>query len=216
MFDARFRSAQSLVELLVGIAIGAIFIIGAATIIAPSLEIGKQTALVQTKTELANEMLDNVKAWAAGNWDNVLALATGTTNTFYLNTATSSFTVGGFEEPVAIGSTTFNRYFYLSDVYRDANGNVTTTATGTNYDPSTKLVTVVVNASGTNLGSTSTLSFYLTRNGSNNFNQTSWSGGSGQSNSITVVGTNYASSSNITINASGSIQLSSGGNSCVL
>jgi hypothetical protein len=445
IFNPPTRSGQSLVELIVGIAIAVIFVVGAATVIAPSLQINKQTTIVQTKTELATELLDNVKAWAGGNWNNVLALATGTANTYYLSTATSSFTVlasattqivtepstvtfdaiasttvtsatstswthvvtstgsnliliagvgtganmsartfsatyggvsmtsigtsspsggpvngmvqlfyliapptgsnavkivasgnakirlmvgslsftgaaqsapihsvnptsgddaspsstvasaagdmvvdiactgtgfigsgqtlrwmenidganycdntaqstaagaasvnmnysvnadswamigadigagtttssvqgsmGGVTEYITIGSSSYNRYFYLSDVYRDSNGNVTTTAIGNNYDPSTKLVTVVVQASSTPSTPALTTSFYLTRNGSTNFNQTSWSGGSGQNTALTIVGTNYASSSNITISASGTIQLATGGGSCVL
>ncbi len=91
----RKLSGQSLIEILVGIAIGAIFIIGAAMAIAPSLQITKQVSQVQTKTELASELLGNVQAWAAGNWNNVLALATGTANTYHLNTATSPFTAVG-------------------------------------------------------------------------------------------------------------------------
>lgn len=454
---------QSLVELLVGIAIGVIFIAGAATIIAPSLNINKQTTIVQTKTELATELAGNIKAWAAGNWNNVLSLATGTGNSYYLSTATSSFVVvaatttiintggsspgtisiisaaptstnpqegygttftqsfttlpqagdliavamtqtnggsgmigvtsitdnqgngnyilaasstdgiggtyiyyaknigtpsGTFTVTVTMsagaymdigiydirgadpsnpvpavnttstkgsgtnvltgtlspgtnaayigiltsdnesfggitpastwterwrelsasigtmddldlitsankavqwtvspsvsyvamltafnaqsittsesstfssgtttqsvgefinsGSTTYNRYFYVSDVYRDSNGNVTTTASGNNDDPSTKLVTVVVQASSTPVTPAFTTSFYITRNGSNNFTQASWAGSSGQNNPVTVAGTNFYADSDITITATGSIQLTAGGSSCTL
>lgn len=444
---------QSLIEVLVGISLAAIFIIGAAVLIAPSLQIGKQTTQVQAKTELATELLDNVRAWADGNWNNVLALSTGTTNIYYLNTSISPFTIsagsgtiitttstatialvqststpltglttitqkfasnpalnnlivvaaswntgagnvtcsdsaantyspltathdtadvqslqicyalvtksvssdtvkvvlpGGGNNLLAIheysglatsspldvskqqysaagcstvncetslasttlqnndlifgvivdtsggagtimagtgftqreapqyfmtedmaqstagsvsstftfqgtnvpyddnmaafkpliltttstvggssatgtealaqtissGSTTYTRYFYLSDVYRDANGNVTTTVSGNSYDPSTKLITVVVQASTTPSLPTLSLSEYLTRNESDNLNQTSWAGGSGQNNAVMIVGATYASSSNISITG-GAIQLSSGGGSCI-
>lgn len=436
---------QSLVEVLVGIAIGAIFIVGAAMIIAPSLQIGKQTTQVQVKTELATELGDNIRAWAAGNWNNVLVLATGTANDYHLNATTSPFAVavtragstttstatialvqststgeysattenwtmgapplagdtivvwvtdasGGFSvsdnggntyhsatgeinnsgcgqvqkifyannvaatsspltltvsnaagsfdtdvileysgiatssvldatstmptQNVANGSTSamtlsgssdlafsgyvgcagsagtaganytleyhdnsiqfavedwstaagtvkgvwtnsknnvaltaaafkagiitnitpttyatgtevinetinsglemFGRYFYLSDVYRDVNGNVTTTASGNNYDPSTKLVTVVVSASTTPATPTTTMSFYLTRNESTNFSQTSWGGSSGVAGPLTVAGTGFMGSSDITVTATGSIQITSGGGGCAL
>src|SRR5580700_10028221 len=88
----RHRSGQSLVEVLVAISLAVIFVVGAATIIAPSLQIGNETSQAQTKAELANELLDNVTAWGAANWNNVLALATGTTHSYYLNTASSPFT----------------------------------------------------------------------------------------------------------------------------
>lgn len=218
MLISKSRSrGQSLVEVLVGLAIGAIFMVGAAAVVAPALQITKQTTLIQTKAELANEDVSNIRAWAAGNWNNVLALATGTANTYYLQTATSSFIAAATTgESLSVGLSNYIRYFYLSDVFRDANGNVTSTASAATYDPSTKLITVVVNASSSQASATTTISFYLTRNMSNTFNQTSWIGGSGQAVPVTSVGTNYASSSNISITASGTIQLASGGNSCTL
>jgi hypothetical protein len=211
---------QSIIELIIGIAIGAIFIVGSATVIAPSLQINKQTTIVQTKTELASELMNNVKAWAGGNWNNVLALATGTANTYYLNTAVSPFvassSVESLGELTGTASLTYTRYFYLSDVYRDGNGNVTTTAVGNYYDPSTKLVTVVVQASSSPITSPLILNEYLTRNGSSNFTQTSWVGGAGQNNPVTIPSSTFAASADITITASGSIQLSGGSASCVL
>jgi hypothetical protein len=440
-------------EILIGMAVGGVFVIGTATIIASSLHTSQQVSLVQGKAELANEMVNNVQAWAAGNWSGVLALATGTTNTYILNTTSSPFSVatsssGGSSMPVAIalvqsesstaeyqnsgfssitarfdsntmtgdtiivviqngthdndvsgcrdtinatssyvrvgdawdassaqgqsiwyapnitggatptvtctfsmnayfdsiaiyefsgvatsspldvvsttvlssastawttgtsttntngelvfgsfvgtnfgsetftpgagftagvdngvvaglyneyeiqpsagpvsafatsntgdyqanimgtfeaqttsggvasyatgtesislGGVSYNRSFYLSDVYRDSNGNVTSTVAGNNYDPSTKLVTVVVAASTTPATTPMTLSFYLTRNQNNTFNQTNWAGGGGQTTPVTVVGTNYADATGISVSATGSIELSIGGGSCVL
>ena len=87
---------------------------------------------------------------------------------------------GTDQQAVTVGSTTYNRYFYLSSAYRDSNGNVTTTATGNSYDPSTELLTVIVTASSTLFPGTTTLNVYLSRNGDNTINQTSWAGGSGR------------------------------------
>lgn len=119
-------------------------------------------------------------------------------------------------ESVSIGGITYTRYFYLSDVYRDAGGNATTTAAGNNYDPSTKLVTIVATASTTPAGTPFVTSFYLTRNQDNVFDQTSWAGGSGQTSPITVAKTDYAEETNVSVDATGSIQLSIGNGSCVL
>ena len=89
------RRGKSLIELLIGIAVGAIFVIGAATAIVPSLRVGTQAGTVQAEAQLGQELLGNVKAWANGNWGSVLAIATGTANKYYLNTATSPFTAVG-------------------------------------------------------------------------------------------------------------------------
>jgi hypothetical protein len=210
------RLGQSLTEVLIAIALASLFVIASATIIAPSLQIGKQTSQSQTKAELANELLGNVNSWAAANWNNILALATGTTNIYYLNTSSSPFFASSPLEQIIISGATYNRYFFVSDVYRDSSGNITTATSSANYDPSTKLITIVANTSSTNPGLAAVLSVYITRNQSNNFNQTSWSGGSGQGNPLTVVSSSFASSTNITVTATGSIQLTPGGGSCLL
>lgn len=216
------RKAQSLVEILVGIGLGAIFIVGATTLIAPSLQTNKQVIQVQVNASLGNELANNIRSWAVGNWAGAISLPTGTAEAFYLNSTSSPFSVPGMNgsstptstESVSFGGAIYKRYFYLSDVYRDSNGSVTSTAGGNAYDPSTKQVTVVVQVVSSTV-SPSTYSFYLTRNANNVVSQTSWAGGSGQNSPVTLVGTAYATSSNVT--ASGSIQLAvSAGGTCQL
>ena len=198
------RQGQSLVEVLVAISLGAIFIIGAATIIAPSLQISKQTSLAQTKAELTAELLNNANPWAVSNWNGVLALATSSANIYHLNTSSSPFVAVMGAETIFLGTVSSTRYFYLDDVYRDSNGNVTSTVSGNSYDPSTKRITVVSN--GTQNGApTSTLVAYLTRNISNVFDQTDWSGGSGYTGPTKVVTNTFTSESGMDSSASGSL-----------
>ncbi len=206
---------QSLVEVLIATAIGAILIGGAASIMAPTLLENKQVGNVQAQTEIADELANNVKAWAAGGWNNALGIATGTANTYYLNTATSPFTTATGTQTVTFGSAVLTRYFYATDVYRDVNGNVTTTASGNSYDPSTKLITVIAKASSTGAQAT-VYPFYLARSSVNVFSQTSWGGGSGQSTPLTVASATYAAATSVSVTASGTITLAaSGGGSCV-
>jgi type II secretory pathway pseudopilin PulG len=105
--------------------------------------------------------------------------------------------------------TTYNRYFYLSDVYRDSNGNVTSTASGNYYDPSTKLVTVAVSAASSTAPPL-TYSLYITRSGNNALSQTTWIGGSGQNGVVTFVSSTYSTATSVTVNATGSLSLSQG------
>jgi hypothetical protein len=213
------RNGQSLIEVLLGLGLGAVFMIAAASVIAPALRTNTQVTQVQARSQIANELVENVESWASGNWNGVLALATGTANTYYLNTATSSFSVATGTQAVIFNSSTYGRYFYLSDVYRDSNGNVTSTTTGNNYDPSTKLVTIIVAASSslTSSAGTTTVIAYITRNANNVENQTSWVGGAGQTTPVTLVGTSYATSNNVSVNATGSFQLAApSAGSCTL
>lgn len=203
------HKAQSLVEVLIGVALGALFIAGAAALIAPALRTNTTVNIVQTQTETGKELSDNVKAWAAGNWNGFLSLATTSSYRYYLATATSSFAVlGGTSssaEQVKVGGLTYARYFYVNDVYRDGSGNITSTIAANFIDPSTKLVAVVVSASSS---AAVTIAEYLTRNVNNVFNQTSWAGGAGQSNPITLVSSTFMASTDTVVTATGSIRLS--------
>lgn len=202
------RSAQSIIEVLVGVAIGAILIIAGVAAIAPALQGNKQAGQIEVKAQLASELAGNVTSWAAGNWNNVLSTATGSLNTYYIIASASPFVATSGAETVTVGSSSYTRYFYLTDVYRNSGGNATTSASGNSYDPSTKFVTVVY---GVASSTTSTVSFYLTRNQDNSFAQSSWSGGSGSNGPITLSSNKYASSSVNISTALGSVTLTGGG-----
>lgn len=101
-------------------------------------------------------------------------------------------------------SGSFTRYFYVSDVYRDGGGYITTS--GGTYDPSTKLITVVYSWRG---GPVNQISMYLTRNQDNIYSQTDWSQGPGALSSATSVASQFATSSNINYTSTnGSISVS--------
>src|SRR5258708_35967491 len=165
----KYRQGQSLLEVLIGLGLGALFIIAGAGLIAPALQTNKQVKQVQANTQLANELVENIKAWSVGHWDTLLTLATGSTNTYYLNTTSSPFSIPGTSPPptstesVSFVGTTFTRYFYLSDVYRDSSGYVTSTASGNAHDPSTKKAKGLVQKASSST-SAPTFLFYLTRN----------------------------------------------------
>jgi hypothetical protein len=187
---------QSLMDILVGTAIGVILIFAAVEAIAPALNEGKQAANTQTASWLATGLLDNTKAWTDGNWHNILSVATGTPHQYFLNTSSSPYVAISGIESIPVSTTTYFRYFYVMDVYRDASTGNITTGSGL-YDPSTKQVTVVY---GWNGGNTSTVAEYLTRNLENSYNQTDWSGGASTTGGV-VSTTNFqfASSTNINI-----------------
>ena len=181
------RSGQSLVELLIAIAIGAIFMAGMAVTIVSSLSESGQAANVQTASTNAQSLLNNVRVWSEGNWNNILSLATGSTYQYYLVTSSSPYTATSGVESIAGATTTYTRYFYVSDVYRNG-GSIAPTGA---YDPSTKQISVVY---GWTNGTTSTMSTYLTRNQNAAFDQADWSGGA-TSTVTTSTNNQFASSS---------------------
>src|SRR6185437_14660924 len=123
-------------------------------------------------TTVATATLSTADKWAGS----AVAIKAGTFSSGgggALGSGTSTQYVG---QSINVGTTTYYRYFNISDVYRDSNGNVTTTTSGTSYDPSTKQITVIVNIASSTLPQTSYI-FYLTRNVNNALNQTNWAGG---------------------------------------
>ena len=183
-------------DILVGVAIGMVLIFAAVAALAPALKTSSQAANTQTASWLASGLLDNVKAWSDGDWHNILSVATGTGNQYFLITSSSPYTASSGIETIVAATSTYTRYFYVTDVYRDGSGNITTS--GGSYDPSTKQVTVVYGWLGSPTG---TLSEYLTRNRQNVFNQTDWTGGATTTGVASSVNFQFSSSSNINISS---------------
>jgi hypothetical protein len=186
-------------DILVGTAIGVILIFAAVEAIAPALNEGTQAAHTQTASWLATGLLDNVKAWSDGDWHNILSVATGTTHQYFLNTSSSPYVASSGIESIVVSTTTYFRYFYVTDVYRDASTGNITTGSGL-YDPSTKQVTVAYGWTG---GATSTVVEYLTRNQQNVYNQTDWTGGASMTGGV-VSSVNFQFASSTNINFTGS------------
>jgi Tfp pilus assembly protein PilV len=188
------NQGQSLAEVLIAVAIGAILIVASVAVIVPALQSNTQAAKIQAASSLGKELMDNVRVWSEGNWNNVLALATGTTNVYYLNTSSSPFfaSVVSSTQSVVVGTSTYTRSFYLSDVYRNGAGAIVTTP-GT-YDPSTKQVTVLYGWPG---GPTNKMTTYIVRGKNAAFSQNDWSGGFGQNGPETSTNNQFATSVNI-------------------
>lgn len=200
--DAR---GQSLVELLIAVAVGTILVAAAAAVISPVLKINTQSNRAQTATALAQELLDNVRVWTEGDWHNILNLATTSASQYYLNASGSPFTVVASNEPVTVSTTTYTRYFYVDDVFRDSGGNITNSTSSGSFDFSTKKVTVQYSWPQS---ATYTIYTYLTRYRNNILDQTDWSGGPGQNGPVTSTNSMFATSSNINYTtSSGSLYL---------
>ncbi|HUC01490.1 MAG TPA: SUMF1/EgtB/PvdO family nonheme iron enzyme [Candidatus Paceibacterota bacterium] len=199
------RRGQSITEVLISIAIAGIFAAGAASIIAPALRENSQAGKIQQAATEAQSLLAGVRVWSEANWSNVLSLATGTASDYYLITSSTPYTATSGVESIVIGTTTYTRYFYLTDAYRASGGAISNASSGNTYDPSTKQITVVYGWAGS---ATGTMSAYLTRNGDVTFLQTDWSGGPNPGRVATTVGSQFSSSSNIDYtDISGSISI---------
>jgi hypothetical protein len=166
---------QSILEILIALAVGAILIVGAVTAISSSLKVEVEGTAFQTASFLALGLADSTSSLAVSSWRNIYDLAKSP-NQFYLTVSSGSFVVSSGSESVSVGNTDFTRYFTVENVSRDSNGDIEATYMSANDDPSTQKLTVVttwLNSGGTI--STHSLEKYITRRGSLIFVQTDWS-----------------------------------------
>jgi len=85
------NKGQSLIEILVALAVGTILIIAAVSVIAPALRANTQADKVQVSSALGKELLENVRVFGEADWHNISNLATGSANKYFLVSAQSPF-----------------------------------------------------------------------------------------------------------------------------
>lgn len=190
----RSTQGQSIIEIIVAMAIGVILIVGGVAAITPTLKITKDVARIQVASALGKELLENVRAFSEADWHNIDGLATTSASSYYLIASSSPFTVATGTEQVVLATTTYTRYFYLDDVHRNPSGQIDTGSAA--LDPSTKKITVVYSWLD---DSSNTIVSYLTRARDDVLFVDDWSGGGGQDGPVTSTSTNFrfATSSNI-------------------
>jgi len=205
-------SGQSLVEILIAIAIGVILIGGITAAIVPILKSNYETKNVQIANLLAQEYLDNLQSLTEANWQIIYnpPAAKGPNSQFYLNATSTTYEILSGTTSTVVEGRTFTRYFSIENVNRNlcGAGDITTEAItncssgpgnyyGVADDPSTQKITVTVSwqSSGSNPSVQKTQ--YLTRSRNKVFVQTDWSGGPGQEGPITSENNQFTTSSNI-------------------
>jgi hypothetical protein len=97
------NSGQSLIEVLIGLAIGALIIGAASMAIAFVLRAGSTTQTLTTATELSQDLMNKVKSFALSNWNGVYNLQHGSTSTYFLISSSSGFMAVPGEEGIIDG-----------------------------------------------------------------------------------------------------------------
>lgn len=214
---------QSLIEILIAIAVGAILIGTATAAIIPVLRSNLETRTVQVAGSLAQEYLDNLQSLAEYDWYKIYnpPAPKGSESQFYLTaTGTAYEIISGATSTPAEGRI-FTRYFFIENVNRYLCGagditinTVTSCASGPGNsgvaeDPSAQKITSVVSwTTGGSAGGSINKIQYFTRNRNKVFVQTDWSGGAGQEGPIVSENNKFASSTNINYSGpTGSIRI---------
>lgn len=224
-FFSFFRNThgQSLVEILVALSVAAILIGGATTAITVYLRSNYETKTQQSAVFLAQELMDNTRSYAEGNWENIYGLNKSSSTLYSLITSSSPFTASSSAESITIDNLTYTRSFYVDNVNRDlcGSGAITSSSTdacttpgaaGVAEDPSTQLITVQVQLPAPRTA-VIRLQEYVTRSKIAVLNQSDWSGGANQESFSTssgfpsAVNNRFASSSGIGFSTSSQIVL---------
>jgi len=185
---------QSLVELLVAIAIGTILIGGSVAMIGASIRsYGTVKKHLQTNV-LMRQAAEVIQSLVRSDWHSIYDLTKG--SDYKITESGNVWTISAGQETDTINDVSYKRYFQIYNVDRDGNDNISETGTD---DPSTQKITIILEY-GDNYASSSSISFYLTRSEFNAiFGQTDWSGGDGIDGPVVSPGITFDSLDNIQI-----------------
>lgn len=201
------RTGQSLIEVLIGVTVAGALILAAGRVVDITTKTSGANQKKQTAAFLAQQLLENIVTYADTQWycapttcaatRGVYNLTKGSSQRYYLvATPTLEWRDGASSgEAVVIGATTYNRYFYIENVCRDASGNfITCVGSPPPEDFSTQKATVVVAWSDGGQALQTTMERYLLRTRVAAVSQTDWSGGSWSPNCFSLANNTFAES----------------------
>lgn len=186
--STRAQSGQSLIELVIGIGVGIIFITGALGIVTLALRLDFENKFSQTASELVQTISEEISTMANASWHNLLTDVNGDPITHASNSPYHVVEDNGFfkaspgTDTVTLNDQNYTVSFTIADLDRNsAPGESGIVETGTGIsDPSTAEITITV--SWDQDGNTGEVVFkrILTRNRDRIWHQTDWSGGEPQ------------------------------------
>lgn len=204
-------SGQSLIEILLGVAIGAILIGGAAATITLTLRSNVQNKNIQTASAFAQSLLDKVTVFSDADWhniDDVSGLVPG--SPYYLAVAGSGFELKtGAEDEMADGLN-FSTSFRIEPAYRNqATESIEAPSPATYLDPSTKKIITTSTWFENGQAASIVVNKYVTRSRNIIFKQSDWKGGKTQDtfpSSGTLINDKFDASSGIKFSETGALK----------
>jgi type II secretory pathway pseudopilin PulG len=179
------RSGQSLIDVLIASALGALLLVGALSVLAPALRGSKAAETAQNGAVAARGVIDGVRSLASSDWEAVSSLTPG--SPYHLVHSSTSTTIVAGEDTSLASSTGMTTFFTVNPVRRNSSGAYV--SSGGFEDASTLAMTVSYEVPG---AQPRTVSTFLTRSLSRAYVQTDWSGGSGQTAATTEFGNEFA------------------------
>lgn len=191
----RKRQGQSLIEVLIALAIGALFISAAVAVIVVALRISGQNEFAQRATNLNLELMDQASIVAKDSWHNLNSLALGPDTQYHLSETGAFLTVNAGKEDLSLDNASYQRWFSLEEVQRDSNYQITESS-GT-VDPSTLKITTYTSWTISGESAEINMVRYLNRNTSRITEQENWDGGGGHTGPFSDPENRFSTSTNI-------------------
>jgi len=190
--NLKFLKAQSLIELLVAVAIGTILIGGSVGLMSVSIKSYGTVKKHLQANVLIRESAEVIQSLARSNWHNIYDLTKGTD--YKISLSGNFWTISTGQETGTVNNIPYKRYFQVNDVDRDESENISEEGTD---DPSTQKITIILEYDN-NYTSSSSISFYFTHSDNNSvFHQTDWAGGDSIIGPVVSPGNTFDSFSNI-------------------
>ncbi|TSC83105.1 MAG: Uncharacterized protein G01um101419_256 [Parcubacteria group bacterium Gr01-1014_19] len=176
------QSGQSLIEILIGVAIGAILIGGAAATITLTLRSNVQNKNIQIASSLSQAILDQVSVYADADWHNIDALSgiiPG--NSYHLIPSGSGFERKDGSKSEATEGIVFSTSFKVELVHRNQETDSVESSSASTYeDPSTRKVIAITTWLEAGQTADVAVNKYITRSRNLIFQQTDWKDGKPQ------------------------------------
>ncbi len=176
------EAGQSLIEILIGVAIGAILIGGAAATITLTLRSNVQNKNIQIASSFSQAMLDQVSVYADADWHNIDVLSGIVPgNPYHLIASGSGFERKDGSKSDATEGIVFSTSFKVESVNRNQETDAIESSSASTYeDPSTKKIISATTWSENGQTADVTVNRYITRSRNLIFQQTNWKDGEGQ------------------------------------
>jgi hypothetical protein len=206
------RRGQSLLEVILGLTIGAILIGAGALAVSSILQANFTLQKSQSASALNQELMNQLRTFAGANWQNLASLPRGSSTPYHLVASGSALAATSGQEAVVNDANSFTRFFTVENACREvgAQGLLTGStpcAVGSVNDPSAQYVVVYTRwQSGGRTGEVKS-NEYLTRWDNAVFRQSDWSGGPGETGALTEPGNRFATSANIDVTSTGTLRV---------
>jgi len=195
------RRGQSLIELLVAMAVGTILIGGSTGLMGVSLKSYAGVRKHLQANVLIRQITEVVQSLARSDWHSIYDLTKD--SDYKIGLSGNVWSISAGQEEGTINDMPYKRYFRVHNVNRDS-GNIA--STGDN-DPSTQKIVIILEY-GNNYVSSTSIPFYLTRSENNKeFHQTDWSGGEGVTGPTSNPSNKYDTSTNVATSTAGQITM---------